>query len=86
MRQERDELTKKAADFGEKQIGYLRIKKLIEEIEVKYTHRYDGKGKEESYNCPLLLTYEEFKEKVRGKKEEVPAKAKKADFYHHIAP
>ena len=76
-----------AAEYGEKYSGYLRIKKLIQDIQIKYTNRYDGKGKEPAYNGPFLLTYEEFKEKMKNKKEDtVPTKTKKVDFYHHLMP
>ena len=32
MRQERGELSKVSADYGDKYSGYMRIKKLIEDI------------------------------------------------------
>ena len=61
---------------------------MIEEIEVKYTNRYDGKGRDPHYHGIALMTYEQFKERQKNKKEDntAHAKAKKNDFYHHMAP
>ena len=61
---------------------------MIEEIEVKYTNRYEGRGRDPHYHGPAMLTYEEFRERQTSKKEEnTPSgKAKKVDFYHHLSP
>jgi len=63
---------------------------MIEEIERKYTTRYEGRGRDPHYHGPLLMTYEEFKDRQKNKKEETTAnsnnKTKKIDFYHHLPP
>lgn len=77
MRAEREELSRCMTDHADKLAGYLKIKKLTEEIEQKYSR---GQGHE----GVKLLSYEEFKERQRSKKEE--PKIKKIDFYHHLSP
>jgi hypothetical protein len=68
-------LARCGAEHGEKLAGYLKLKKLIDEIEQKYSRGETVRG---------LPSYEEFKERQRAKKEE--PKIKKVDFYHHLSP
>ena len=86
MKHAREELGMGLIEHEEKYNNYLKIKKLIEEIEVKYTLKHGGKGRDEQYHGPPLISYEEFKEKAKLKKDELPNKVKKIDFYHHLTP
>lgn len=54
MKHEREDLSKLLNDFSEKYKGYLKIKKLMEEIEAKYAQR-DGKVKDD---IPVMISYE----------------------------
>lgn len=55
-------MVKSMAEHEAKYNNYLKIKKLIEEIEHKYTQKYHRKmHKDESYRGPPLITYEEYK-------------------------
>ena len=47
-------ISKLLNDFSEKYKGYLKIKKLMEEIEAKYAQR-DGKVKDD---IPVMISYE----------------------------
>jgi hypothetical protein len=44
MRGEREELARCAADHGDRLAGYLKLKKLIDEIEQKYARGEAARG------------------------------------------